>query len=243
MAREREPSSLSYVLLQLLGAAAGLVVLMTLLGALGSWWRYKTLDLPNDAPIAALSQTTLLIEGVNELAPGILAGFVAAGLSLLIRRYIRRVPRWLPTLWIALVLGASAAAWAIWTIDAGVYVCSAGLVLFLTLTPLSTSLVGIAVFFTVVAVGTIIAAIEIIKPPTHLERVVLAVQDHQSPIHGFWIAETSNTVYVAPQLPGHCQVSGGIIGFPQSSVKLTFLGQSVKVYPRDFKGVVKPCGR
>jgi hypothetical protein len=243
MARERETSSLSNVLLQLLGAAAGLVVLMTLLGALGNWWRYKTLDLPNNAPIAALSQTTLLIEGVNELAPGILTGFVAAGLSLLIRPYVRRVPRWLPALWVAFVLGASAAAWAIWTIDAGIYVCSAGLVLFLTLTPLSTSLVGIAVYFVVVAVVTIITTIEIIKPPTHLERVVLAVQDHpNSPIHGFWIAATSDTVYVAPQLPGHCQVSGGIVGFPESSVKRIFLGQSVKVYPRDFKDVVKPCG-
>src|SRR5512133_2190878 len=127
MAPGKETSSLSSVLLQLLGAAAGLVVLMTLLGALGSFWRYKTLDLPN-APVAALSQTTLLIEGANELALPIGVGLLAAGASLLVRRYVRFVRwSWL-AVYIGVVLGASALVRLV-SPDRALYICATGLLL------------------------------------------------------------------------------------------------------------------
>jgi hypothetical protein len=177
------------------------------------------------------------MEGVNELALPIGVGLLAAGASLLVRRYVRVVRwSWLAA-YIGVVVGASALVWIFVTLDPALYLCAAGLLLFVTLARLPTSVVGIVVFFGVVVIGTIITTIEIIRPPTHLEGVVLTLKNHP-PVHAFWIASTSDTIYVAPQVPsGLCQVTGQVVGYPTSAVTLIVLSRSVRVFPPDQKHV------
>ena len=54
---------------------------MTLLRALASWQRLKTLELPNNAPLSTLGQTTLRIAGVSALALPIGIGLLTAAVS------------------------------------------------------------------------------------------------------------------------------------------------------------------
>jgi hypothetical protein len=242
VADDRPKGSLSGLLFQLLGAAAGLVVLMTLLGGVASWARYKTLDLPNNAAIATLSQTTLLIAGVNELALPIGVGLLTAIATLLVRRYVRVVSIAAIGLYLVLVLCATAIVWIFWSHDYAVYVCAAGLLVFLAATPLSASALAFTGFFAMVGIGTIVAAREVIEPPTHLERAELIFKDGRR-LYGFWITSTSDTIYLAPQLGGRsgpCQVSGYIVGFRSSRIQRIRLEQSVKVFPLDSKHEM-PC--
>lgn len=235
VADDRPKGFLSGLLFQLLGAAAGLVVLMTLLGGVASWARYKTLDLPNNAAIATLSQTTLLIAGVNELALPIGIGLLTAIATLIVRRYLRVVPVPAVGLYVVLVLYATALVWIFWSHDYAVYVCATALLVFLAVTPLSTSAVAFTAFFAMVGIGTIVAAREVIVPPTHLERAELIFQNGHR-LYGFWINTTSDTIYLAPQLGGRngpCQVSGYIVGFRSSRIQRIRLEQSVKVFPLD----------
>jgi hypothetical protein len=67
------------------GAAAGLTILVSLIGTLVSWARFYALDLPSHAASATPAQSTLLLRGANALAGPIVAGLAAAGISLLLR--------------------------------------------------------------------------------------------------------------------------------------------------------------
>src|SRR5262245_27454643 len=179
MAHNDDHGSISTVLLQLLGAAAGLVVLVTLLGSLANWARFDTLDLPNNAAIATLSQTTLLLTGATALALPAAFGLLAAGASVMLRRHPRGWS-WDWTIGYILLLGAlvltlvllaliDGTAWY-WPLYAG----SAGLLLFVTgVHKLSTTAVAYTVFFALIAIGALAAAIQILTPPTHLERATV----------------------------------------------------------------------
>src|SRR5881396_978984 len=113
MASEKHGTSLSNLFLQLLGATAGLVVLMTLLGALASWQRLKTLGLPNNAALATLSQTTLLVAGINALALPIGIGLATAAVTILAYRLARRFVHVVPWWWLGAYVAVVAAAAAV----------------------------------------------------------------------------------------------------------------------------------
>jgi len=243
MTRDKPRGSLSGVLLQFVGAAAGLTVLITLLGGLASWARFDTLDLAQNAAIASVSQTTQLIAGVTALALPVGVGLFAAGLSLLVRRYVRAVRwRWVLAYVVAVLVVAALTAGVAALIGVfdplylAVLVASAGLLVFVTLTRLSTPTVGYAVFFSIVAFGMVVATTHIVRAPTHLERAEVIFSDGHPPLFGFWIAATSDTVYIAPQLGGRrgpCEVEGYILGFPRDHIARIRLEARVNVYPRD----------
>jgi hypothetical protein len=68
------------------GAAAGLAVLISLVGGLVSTMRFYQLDLPSQAATATLSQSTLLLVGMNVLTAPFVLGLATAGLSVLLRK-------------------------------------------------------------------------------------------------------------------------------------------------------------
>jgi hypothetical protein len=246
MASEKHGTSLSNLFFQLLGATAGLVVLMTLLGALASWQRLKTLGLPNNAALATLSQTTLLVAGINALALPIGIGLLTVAMTILMyrvaRRFVHVVPWWCIGGYAALILIAATVVGVLRLSDPwyeyAAYVAAAGLLVLAALAPLTVPAVAFAVFFAVVLVGATISAVQIVEPPTHLERATLYLRGDRHPQRFFWIASSSDTVYVAPQVGGRsgtgpCQVAGYIVGFPRSEIARIELEKSVEVFPPD----------
>src|SRR5262245_64952646 len=102
-----------------------------------------------------------------------------------------------------------------------------------------------------VIIGGVVAAIQIVRAPTHLERatVYFVIRDEKITrprMHGFWIADTSNLLYIAPQFNGHdgpCQVKGNIVGIPHDRILRVELQARVPVYPRDKEPAPDPCPR
>jgi hypothetical protein len=245
MAPGEPPSSLSTVL-QLVGAAASLAVLMTLLGSLANWARFDTLDLPNNAAIATLSQTTNLVTGAAALAWPAAVGLLTAAACVVVRRELAWSLTWALAYLLAIealvvilvVFTRFGLAWY-WPLYAG----CAGLLLFVTLAPLSTLAVAYTVFFAMIVVGTIVAALQFLQPPTHLERATIFFDDRR-PLVGFWIADTSDLLYIAPQLgdrSGPCEVKGYILGLPHDHIKRVRIEARVPVYPRDISKQPDPC--
>ena len=91
-------------------------------------------------------------------------------------------------------------------------------------------------FCVTVGIGVVLLAWGALRPPTHLERAELTLANGAPPLHGFWIAENSTTVYVAPRkdgADGPCQVTGEILAFPREDVASIRFESAVAVWPKD----------
>jgi hypothetical protein len=233
------------------GAAAGLAILVSLIGTLVSWARFWALDLPGHAASATLSQSTLLLRGANALAGPIAAGLAAAGITLLLRWLASR-PQRLSLIAVgavvALLLIVSAAAiLAPWTIALYFALASAAVVA-ASLTPHSRKLrppvAAYTIFLLVVGIGVGFLIWGALRPPTYLEQAEVTFSNGAPPLHGFWIAESSTTVYVAPRMggpDGPCQVTGAILAFPREDVVSVRFQSAVAVWPQDKTPTPDPC--
>lgn len=249
MASDERRSSFSTAVL-FFGAAAGLTILVSLIGTMVSWARFWALDLPSHAASAALSQSTLLLRGANALAGPIAAGLAAAGITLLLR-WLASPPRRLNLIAVGAVVAlllivAAAAILAPWTI--AVYCALAGALVAASLTPwcrkLRPPVAAYTIFFLVVGIGVAFLIWGALRPPTYLERAEVTFSNGTPPLHGFWIAESSTTVYVAPRMGGSdgpCQVTGEILAFPREDVVSVRFQSVVAVWPRDETPTPDPC--
>lgn len=233
------------------GAGAGLAVLISLVGGLVSTMRFYQLDLPSQAATATLSQSTLLLVGMNVLTAPFVLGLATAGLSVLLRK-LATVPADAHS-WYAraggllgLALTSLAGVFATWYI--ALYVAVGSLLVLVSVTrrgrKLSTAVVAYASFFSMVAVGIFVLTWGIWRPPTQLERAEVTFSNGRTPVSGFWIAETSTTVYVAPQLGGRdgpCQVTGEVLAFPRDDVASIRFAPTVEVWSRDRKPPPGSC--
>ena len=76
-------------------------------------------------------------------------------------------------------------------------------------------------FGSVVGIGVLFLIWGALRPPTYLERAEVTFSNGAQPLHGFWIADNSTTVYIAPRMggaDGPCQVTGEILAFPREDV-------------------------
>jgi len=240
-----------------IGAAAGLAVFFSLIGALVSWGRFYALDLPSDAASASLSQSTLLLRGVNALVGPLLAGLAAVVLSLLLRRSIQAreaVARWASrpayvTAAVACVLLLTLLAALADYPRIALNVAVGGLLVVGSLAPrfqaFSTTQVAYTIVVTMVGLGVFLLVWGIFRPPTYLERAEVNFANGDPPLHGFWIAGTADTVYVAPRVDGPdgpCQATGEILAFPRDDVARVRFESAVEVWSRDRMPVPAPCG-
>lgn len=230
------------------GAAAGSAFIFSLVGAAVNWGRFYTLGLPRSAASATLSQSTLLLSGLNALAVPILAGLATAGVSLLLRIVAVSQSPDRPTWrsWYAISVGV----WVLFLVFAGVfaktpagpYIFFAGSLVAASLAPwrwrwrrVSRRFVTTAVFISMVALGVLLVLWGIVRPPTKLERAELMFSNGTARVTGFWIAETDNTVYIAPQVGGRegpCQVNGEVLAFPRDDVARIGFDAAVEVWSK-----------
>ncbi len=249
MAGDERRSTFSAAVL-FVGAAAGLTILVSLIGTLVSWARFYALDLPSHAASATLAQSTLLLRGANALAGPIAAGLAAAGLSLLLRWLVsaprRRGVTAAATVFVLLLAVAATAVLAPWNI--AVYVALTCVLVAASLTPWIQKLrppVGAYVTFcSVVGIGVLFLIWGALRPPTYLERAEVTFSNGSQPLHGFWIADSSTTVYIAPRMggaDGPCQVTGEILAFPREDVLSIRFESAVPVWPRDRTPIPDAC--
>ena len=244
MAESEGRSALSTAVL-VIGAAASLAVFFSLIGALLSWARFYALDLPSDAASATLSQSTLLLRGVTALAAPFIAGLAAAGLSILLRRVVPTRSAVALSAWRPGYVAVGVACALILILLALVFdyprvalnIVLAGLLVIGSLTPWGRARRETMVVYTILAcmVGLGIAQLVwgVFRPPTYLERAEVTFSDNRPSLHGFWIAGTPDTVYVAPRLggpDGPCQVTGEILAFRRDDVLSIRFESAVEVW-------------
>lgn len=241
----------------IVGAAAGLAVLVSGIGAVVSWGRFYSLDLPSHAASATLSQSTLLLTGVNATAGAFLAGLGTVGLSILLRKLLldpqvrqRWKSRWKPPVACGLCALALTLISAVFVNGPiALYVGCAGLLVAWSLTPWgqnwSPQNLASTIFGLMFAVGIFLLVWGIVRPPTHLERAELTFSNGRAPVWGFWIAETASTVYIATQEGGRygpCQVNGEVLAFPRDDVAMIRFESPVAVWSQDRTPTPGPCG-
>ena len=98
--------------------------------------------------------------------------------------------------------------------------------------------------FVMVGAGIFAAIWQIMQPPTNLERAEVVFSNGTAPVYGFWIADTSTTVYVAPQVGGRdgpCQVTGQVVAFPREDVATIRFDSVVSVWSIHSESTPDPC--
>jgi hypothetical protein len=83
------------------------------------------------------------------------------------------------------------------------------------------------------AIGCAAAAVQyfhLARPPTHLEPAVLIVDHHAKPVVGYFIADTSDFVYVAPRV-SPCQVGHVVTAYRRADIAEIQLSRRINVWP------------
>ena len=250
MAGDERPRPFSAAVL-FVGAAAGLTILVSLIGTLVSWARFYAVDLPSHAASATLAQSTLLLRGANALAGPIVAGLAAAGLTLLLRWLVSLPRRHGVTVVVSilvLLLAVSAAA-VLAPSSIAVYIALTGVLVAASLTPwiqnLRPPVAAYVTFGSVVGIGVLFLIWGALRPPTYLERAEVTFSNGAQPLHGFWIADNSTTIYIAPRMggaDGPCQVTGEILAFHREDVLSIRFERAVPVWPSDRTPTPDECG-
>jgi hypothetical protein len=214
------------VAVQLLGALAGLVAIVTVAGGAVLMVRFSKLDLPADQLISVLPPRLLVVTGLHALVLPVAITLAAAlPLFMLLRRgRSRRAQILLVLLMVAAVavmlvtlppsLTEAPVAWALvmllvlacWVVAHRAIGSSepAGERTFGSVATERLSLVLLATF---VLLGTALSLIHVWEVPK-LEPVAVLTDGTPSSVAGFYIGQTSDRVYIAP-LPG-----GGAAGHP-----------------------------
>ena len=205
------------VLLQILGAAAGLTVFLGLVGAQMRRAAFEELGLPADRALGLIPKEELLAIGVHAVLPLIVyATLLTVGIVVALAKWspiktkADKPPRWL--------LGVLVVALAIFPILV-VQVVSLHFAIFpglvvVVLTGLAGAgfiwlvangfgdarAIGWLIFIVTIVVGGVFGYVRTVEDPK-LEPAALIRTGDKEGISGFLIAETSNSVYIAPLPP------------------------------------------
>lgn len=195
------------IALQLLGALTGFAALATLSGGAVLWIRFDALHLPADQAIALLPKQLLLIVGLHVLVlPVAIATAAAVLLVLLLQRGSRAA------FWVAFGVVVAAALVTVVALlppplDTPLGWLATAVVLFVTGLLLTVAIASgsrralAAALLTGFAVGGATLAVVRTHADPRLEPVALLLDARPSSVAGFYVGQTSDSVYIVP-LPG-----------------------------------------
>jgi hypothetical protein len=215
----RAPTETPRLLIELLGAAAGIIAFLYLVGGIVYRARLDALELPDDSTVALLSRETILIAGVRALAVPLGAALVALFVLWLLdlrespdeaagadKVQLARSPK-------AAVVLALIAALEIYALTqpfawgAKLAVVAAGLVAFaLSLLVLRETRdlkrANAGILILVALFGAVLAYERAGDPPVKLDWAVLHIKDGAR-TSGFLLGTSSEDVLIAPDVNGH----------------------------------------
>jgi xanthosine utilization system XapX-like protein len=262
MARTRsEPPDLTQRVLQLAGAVTGGAFFFYLVGGVATWRRFHTLGLADEASVAALPRSNLLVSGLLTMRHPIALALIALALYQLLTwtpparhgmnseapaslwsRGIRELSSKQRRVQVALVAVFAAVA------VEGVLQVWDDVLLISVAAGLAIGASEIAVrgpvrrrapigFALVLCLGIVSAGVQyfhLARPPTHLERVALFFDHEQRDpqVVGYLIADASGFVYVAPRL-GPCRARHEVDAYRREEIARMRLGRRIKVWPAD----------
>ena len=215
---------------ELAGAAAGVVVFVSLVGAAVISARLHSLGLPIDSTIAVLPRETVVIAGVRDLSAGLLAALVVLAMLWVLDRLgvSRRQDEALlwPTIWEAVVLVLAVVPLLVFTLGHGVTTSmaivsflSAGVaagVLLLVLRR-SSNFGQLSVRFLVViaAFGGILAFARVYNQPIALDFATVQLKDGGR-TNGFLLGQSSASIVLAPDVLR--RTIGSTVAIPRDEV-------------------------
>ena len=221
--------------LDLAGAAAGIVVLVGLVGSAIMWARLHALDLPAGRGISLLSNESVLSLGAVTLLGAMLVGVIAIGLLHAMRWALppqaKQAASYILVLALELLLLFAVFEVAL-TGPQRVIVVVTGLLAGGLFTAIAASTQSfrreaLAAFFLVAAVGGVLSFARDLGAPVKLEPAVILLKDG-SLTSGAYIATADGDVYVAPDLFN--RTYGQLAAIPRADIARISLSE-----PRDFR--------
>jgi hypothetical protein len=225
-----------HVLLGVVGAATGIVVFVGFVGGAIVWERLRVLGLPANQGVEPLPRELFLVVGARALAWPLGLGFLA----IVVVHALCRLPlskRAAPAARLALVglFGAALGLTAQYQIrQQAIFVGFFGL-----LVGAGAALVGrrraklgqvsVGLFVSLALVGVVVEAIDIYHPPVHLEYAHVFYSDGRREASGFFIGETADTVYIAPN--ENCYVFGLMIALPRHEISQLDMSSPEEAWP------------
>ena len=202
------------LVLELAGAAAGVVVFVSLVGAAVISARLDSLGLPIDSTLAVLPRETIVIAGVRALAGGLLAALVVLSLLWVLDRLGVRLrrdesSRW-PTPWEAGVLVLAVVPLLAFTLVYGVtasmailsvFAAGAAAAVVLLILRLSSSFgqLSVRVLVVVAALGGVLAFARVYDQPIALDFATVQLKDGGR-TNGFLLGQSSASIVLAPDV-------------------------------------------
>ena len=218
------------LVLELAGAAAGIVVFVSLVGAAVISARLDSLGLPIDSTLAVLPRETVVIAGVRALAGGLL--FAVAVLSLLwvldrlgvnLRR--DKASRW-PTLWEAGVLALAVVPLLAFNLGYGVTTLmvllslfasavAVGVVLLILRRSSNFAQLSVRLLVAIAALGGVLAFARVYNQPIALDFATVQLRDGGR-TNGFLLGQSSEAIVLAPDVLK--QTIGHTVAIPRDEV-------------------------
>lgn len=224
-----------HVILELAGAAAGIVGLLSLVGSAIMWARLHALDLPAARGVALLSNQFLLSLGASTLLVAMLVGVLAIGLfyglRLALPEDVRHVAAYILVLALELVLLFAVFEVPLTTPQRLVVlvtgVLAGSLFAVAAANVHSFRRLGLAAFFLVATLGGVLSFARNLGAPVKLDPAIILLKDG-SLTSGAYIATTADDVYLAPDLFN--RTYGQLASIPRADVARISLSE-----PQDFR--------
>jgi hypothetical protein len=218
--RERAPTEVvpqadnRRLVLELAGAAAGIVVFVSLVGGAVISARLHSLGLPIDSTLAVLPRETVLIAGVRVLSGGLLAALLVLSLLWVLDRSgvsLRRDEApWWPSLREAGVMVLAVAPLLAFTLDYGVTTsmalvsiaaagAAAGMVLLILRRSTNFGEMSVRLFVVVAALGGVLAFARVYDRPIALDFATVQLKDGGR-TNGFLLGQSSAAIVLAPDV-------------------------------------------
>jgi hypothetical protein len=225
--------------LDLAGAAAGLVVLIGLVGRFVVWARLHAVGLPATPGVSFVSADELLSIGAGTLSASLIVGAAAVAALYGIRSALSQTtPKAQLAGYIvlactleALLIAFTAASQVTW--DQRLLEWTAGLLAGLVLVvvannaTIATRRVGLIFFFVIATLGAVVGIVRDYGPPASFDEGVIFLKDG-SVTTGAYLGADSANYYVAPDLFG--KVYGQIAAIPRADTARLTLTQPYAPY-------------
>lgn len=232
-----EPQGISWKpLLEVAGAAAGLVLLIQIVGGAIMWARFRALELPAARGVSLLPPEYLLAVGVTAVFWSVLLGLLAVLLLYGITRALPpEVGHWASTIVLLMLEAMLLVAVLLLPISGGQRLLGVGIGLavgvpFVLIAPSMSNLrrVSIALLLAVTVMGGGLAFVRTVGPPAQLEQASLFLADGNV-TSGAYIASTSSDVYLAPD--SFDRTYRQIVGIPRSEIVRIAYSKPQDFYP------------
>src|SRR3954453_9252726 len=208
------------LVLELAGAAAGIVVFVALVGGGVISARLKSLGLPIDSTLAVLPRETVLIAGVRVLSGGLVAALVVMLVLWVLRGRLRSVALY------AVVLGLGVVPLLAFTLASGVttgmafasvaaaLLAAGALVLVVVRSPTFGQL-SVGIFVVVATLGGVLAFARAWDQPIALDFADVQLRDGGR-TNGFLLGESASVLVLAPDVL--YRTIGRTVAIPRSEV-------------------------